>query len=141
MLDVKGGILQADETWDGGDSWEAWGGRMGSTITGAEVWAWVGTGGGETLPLRAGTEDVEDAGKLVLVVEAAASTGATILLEFWLCAAMVEATAPWSCLVSGGSSVLTFSTCACLMLLKACCRVPAGADRDKARLTDGASRM
>lgn len=100
-------------------------------------------GRGETLPVEEGDEDVAvDVGdtteKVVLVVEATVSGGARILLEFELSPASVDGTLPGSCSVPGRSRVLHLSIRACFISLKACWRVPDGADRERPNVIEGA---
>lgn len=87
------------------------------------------TGGGETLPVEGGGEEVavdgrEAAGKVVLVEEATASEGARVL-------GSVDGTVAASSSAAGGSRVLLLSIRVSLILLKACWRVPDGADRER----------
>lgn len=114
-------------------------------MTGAGVWDCVNRGGGETLPVEGGSADVavdgrDIAGKVVLVVEPTASGGARTLLEFGPSPASLEETVPVSCSAEGGSRVLLLSTRACFILLKACWRVPDGADRERPNMTEGATK-
>ena len=100
-------------------------------------------GGGDTLPVEGGGEDVAaDArgtpGKEVLTVEGTASGGARILVEFGPSPASVAGTVPGSC--SGASRVLLLSTRAGFILLKACWRIPDGADRERPNGTEGARK-
>lgn len=141
MVEDEGGMLAAGGCCEGAASWED--GGLGSLVTGAGVWDTVDIGGGETLPVEAGGEDVavnerDAAGKVALVVEVTASGGASILLEFGPSPASLDVTVPGSCSAASGSSVLLLSTRACLILLKACWRVPDGADRDRPNVIEGA---
>lgn len=136
MVEDEGGMIAAGGSCEGAVSWEDWEGGLGSLVTGAGVLDWVDIGGGETLPVEGGGEDVaaderDTAGKVVLVVEGTASGGARILLEFGPSPASVDGTVPASCSVAGGSMVLHLSTRACFILLKACWRVADGADRER----------
>ncbi len=145
MVEDEGGMLAAGGSCEGAVSWEDWEGALGSLVTRAGVWDWVDTGGGETLPVEGGGEDLavdvrDTAGKVMLVVGATDSGGARVLLEFGPCPASVDGTVPGSCSVAGGSKVLPLSKRACLILLKACWRVPDGADRERPNAMGGARK-
>lgn len=102
-------------------------------------------GGGETLSTEGGGEGVaveerDPAGKVALAVGATASGGARILLELGPTPASVNGTAPDSFSAAGGSRVLPLSRRASLILLKACWRIPDGADRERPNVTEGARK-
>lgn len=99
---------------------------------------WVDTGGGETLPAEGGGDDVaadetDAAGKTALD-----SGGARRVLELGQSPASADETVPGSCSPAGGSRVLDRSIRSCLILLKACWRVPDGADRERPNAIQGA---
>ena len=144
MVEDEGGMLGAGAgTCEESASLEDWGDGLGSLASGTGVWVCVDIGGGETLPVEGGSEDVtvdgrDTGGKVVLVVEAAASGVARILVELGPRPASVDGMVAGSCSEEGGSTVLPLSKRDCLMLLKACWRIPDGADRERPSAQGGA---
>lgn len=130
-VEDEGGMFAAGGSCAGAVSWREWGGGLGSLVTGAGVCEDIG--GGETLPVEEGGEDV--AGNVEPVVEAAASDDGRTFVELGQSAASEDGLVS-GCLSAGNSRVLPLS---CFILLKACCRVPEGADRERPKLMEGAA--
>lgn len=139
MVEDEGGMTAAGGCCEGPASCEDWGAGLWSLVTGAVVWDWAEMGGGETLPVEAGGEDVavderDTAGKEVPVVE----TSGGARFEFGPIPASLDWTGPGSCSAAGGSRVLLLSIRASLNLLKACWSIPVGADRERPNVIEGA---
>lgn len=132
MVEDEGGTLTAGGSCEGAVSWADWAGGLGSLVTGTADWDWWDTGGGETLPVEGGEEDVAVVGR-----DTAGSEGPTVLVVFGPSPGSVDRTAPGSGSVAGGSMVLPLSTREGRILLNACWRVPDGADRESPNVIAG----
>lgn len=130
-VEDEGGMLVDGGICEWAISCGVWAGGLESLTT---VWDWTEGGEGETLPAERGGDDVavdatETGWNVALMVETTASGGEGILVE--LGQASVDGTADGSGSVAAGSRVLLLSMRACLTILKACWRLPDGAERER----------